>query len=124
MGRRKNYPWDSKVDKKMTNLISGILAGIISVPISACKTNSKKKTCNNHTPKVTNKNIGEETLFWVIMALVGSYYCISLMIDTFSDDEVLAGCIVTGLFILLWICVIFQVRRYLNYINKDDEESK
>lgn len=124
MGRRKNYPWNSKVDKKMTNLISGILAGIISVPISACKTNSKKKTCNNHTPKVTNKNIGEETLFVVIIALVGSYCCISVMIGTFSDDEVLVGCIATGLFILLWICVIFQVRRYLNYIYKDDEESK
>ena len=108
----------------MTNLISGILAGIISVPISACKTNSKKKTCNNHTPKVTNKNIGEETLFLVIIALVGSYYCISLMIDTFSDDEVLVGCILAGLFILMWICVRLQVRKYINHIHKYDDKSK
>lgn len=32
MGRRKNYPWDSRVDKQMTNLISGILTGVIITP--------------------------------------------------------------------------------------------
>ena len=123
MGRRKNYPRNSKIDKKMTNLVSGLLTGIIVAPFAAVDALSKSKV-NNRTVKVTNKGIGEKTLFLVIMALVGSYYLISLMIDTFSDDEVLAGCIVTGLFILLWICVIFQVRRYLNYIYKEDEESK
>ena len=107
----------------MTNLVSGLLTGIIVAPFAAVDALSKSKV-NNRTVKVTNKGIGEKTLFLVIMALVGSYYLISLMIDTFSDDEVLAGCIVTGLFILLWICVIFQVRRYLNYIYKEDEESK
>ncbi len=32
MGRRKNYPWDSKVDKQMTNLVSSLFTGIIYAP--------------------------------------------------------------------------------------------
>ena len=32
MGRRKNYPWDSRVDNQMTNLVCGLLARIIFVP--------------------------------------------------------------------------------------------
>lgn len=32
MGRRKNYPWDSRVDKKMTNLVSGLLTMVILSP--------------------------------------------------------------------------------------------
>lgn len=34
MGRRKNYPWDSRVDKQMTNLVSGLLAGLIVAPFA------------------------------------------------------------------------------------------
>ena len=32
MGRRKNYPWDSRVDKQMTNLVSSLITGIIFAP--------------------------------------------------------------------------------------------
>ena len=34
MGRRKNYPWDSRVDKQMTNLVSDLLAGLIVAPFA------------------------------------------------------------------------------------------
>lgn len=34
MGRRKNYPWDSRVDKRMTNRVSGLLAGLIVAPFA------------------------------------------------------------------------------------------
>ena len=34
MGRRKNYPWDSRADKQMTNLVSGLLAGLIVAPFA------------------------------------------------------------------------------------------
>ena len=33
MGRRKDYPFDRRVDKQMTNLISGLLVGIILAPL-------------------------------------------------------------------------------------------
>lgn len=32
MGRRKNYPWDSRVNKQMTNLVSGLLTMVILSP--------------------------------------------------------------------------------------------
>lgn len=32
MGRRKNYPWDSRVNKQMTNLVSGFITGVIFAP--------------------------------------------------------------------------------------------
>ena len=34
MGRRKNYPWNSRVDKQMTNLVSGLLTGLILAPFA------------------------------------------------------------------------------------------
>ena len=34
MGRRKNYPWDSRADKQMTNLVSGLLACLIVAPFA------------------------------------------------------------------------------------------
>lgn len=34
MGRRKNYPWNSRTDKQMTNLVSGLLAGLIVAPFA------------------------------------------------------------------------------------------
>ena len=34
MGRRKNYPWNSRVDKQMTNLVSGLLTGFIVAPFA------------------------------------------------------------------------------------------
>lgn len=34
MGRRKNYPWDMRVDKKMNKLVSGLLAGLIVAPFA------------------------------------------------------------------------------------------
>lgn len=34
MGRRKNYPWNSRVDNQMTNLVSGLLAGLIVAPFA------------------------------------------------------------------------------------------
>ena len=35
MGRRKNYPWNSRTDKQMTNLVSGLLTGLIVAPFAA-----------------------------------------------------------------------------------------
>ena len=34
MGRRKNYPWNSRAEKQMTNLVSGLLAGLIVAPFA------------------------------------------------------------------------------------------
>lgn len=122
--RFKTDMFPKRETKRATNLISGMLARIISVPISACNMKPKKGNINTRTVKKTNKRIGEETLFIVIIALVGSYNCISLMIELFSDDEVLVGCILAGLFILMWICVRLQVKKYINHIHKYEDNSK
>lgn len=34
MGRRKNYPWDMRADRQMTNLVSGLLTGLIFAPFA------------------------------------------------------------------------------------------
>lgn len=33
MGIRKNYPWDSRVDKRMTNLVITVITWVIFAPI-------------------------------------------------------------------------------------------
>lgn len=63
MGRRKNYPWNSRTDKQMTNLVSGLLTGLIVAPFAAVDALSK---CNvsttNHYAQIRNnsrKNISK-----------------------------------------------------------------
>lgn len=45
---RKNYPWDSRVDKQMTNLVSGLITGIIFAPFAAVDLLSKTSTTSTH----------------------------------------------------------------------------
>lgn len=52
MGRRKNYPWDSRVDKQMSNLVSGLLAGLIVAPF-AIMDSVPNKTNNLNTEPVS-----------------------------------------------------------------------
>lgn len=53
MGRRKNYPWNSRTDKQMTNLVSGLLTGLIVAPFAAVETIAKNG--NDITYKKTDK---------------------------------------------------------------------
>lgn len=48
MGRRKNYPWNSRVDKQMTNLVSDLLTGIIFAPFVAVDLLSKTSTTSTN----------------------------------------------------------------------------
>lgn len=54
MGRRKNYPWDSRVDKQMTNLVSGLITGLIFAPF-AILDSIPNNTNNLNTEPVSKK---------------------------------------------------------------------
>lgn len=112
MGRRKNYPWNSRADKKMTNLISSILAGLIATPLSGGE--SALDDISKMSPEETN---------WVviILALIGSYFCIDVLFKMLFTEPVIVLCIPIGLLILIWLCVFFQLRRYRRSKNKDDK---
>lgn len=47
MGRRKNYPWDSKVDKQMTNLVITVITWVIFAPILILLSIKNKKLDND-----------------------------------------------------------------------------
>ena len=78
MGRRKNYPWNSKVDKKMTKLVSGLIVAPLAAVDTLSKSKVQKKNCNNRPFKVTDKKI-KETFIYMIIAV---FVCILLGILT------------------------------------------
>lgn len=112
MGRRKNYPWNSRADKKMTNLISSILAGLIATPLSGGE---------SALDDISKMSLKEETILIVILALIGSYFWIDVLFKMLFTEPVIVLCIPIGLLILLWLCVFFQVRKYKRSKNKEDK---
>ena len=61
MGRRKNYPWNSRVDKQMTNLVSGLLTGLILAPFAIMDSIPNNTNDLNTSDSVTN-NDSENTI--------------------------------------------------------------
>lgn len=62
MGRRTNYPWDSRVDKQMTNLVSGLLAGLIVAPFAIM--DSMPNNTNNLSTEPVSKPVA--IIFFII----------------------------------------------------------
>lgn len=112
MGRRKNYPWDSRVNKQMTNLISRILAGLIAAPLSGG---------GGVLDDISKMSLKEETIWVVIIALYASYFLIKMLFKPLVTESVIVLCITIGLLILVWLLVFFQVRRYKRSKNKEDK---
>ena len=87
----------------MTNFISGIIAMLIAAPLSGG---------NLTTPKLTLKS---ETvwmiIFVAIFTLFNLYKIIEILLEGLGGAFIFVG-ILIGLNIGLWICVIFQIRKY------------
>ncbi len=65
MGRRRNYPWNSRTEKQMTNLVSGLLAGLIVAPFAAVETIAKNG--NDITYKKKDKK--KDALFSLFLGI-------------------------------------------------------
>ena len=112
MGRRKNYPWNSRVDKQTTNLISSILTGLITAPLSGG---------GDVLDDISKMSLKEETIWVVIISLIVSYFLIQMLFKPLVNESVIVLCIPIGFLILIWLCVFFQVRRYKRSKNKEDK---
>lgn len=55
MGRRKNYPWDSRRDKKMNKLVSGLLTGLILAPFALASYKPRKKRSTYKSLRTTRE---------------------------------------------------------------------
>ena len=115
MGRRKDYPFNRREDKKATKFLSGILAMLVVAPFAGCELKEPKKL----SPST-------ETIWVLVMAFVTTFFiCLPLLSECLSKPELKGGeWVVGGLLVLMWICVILQIRRYKRSVNKDEDKNK
>lgn len=59
---RKNYPFDSRRDKKMTNLVSGLLAGLIVAPFALLEAAAETLPDNDNRISENQENKGKDTV--------------------------------------------------------------
>ena len=91
MGRRKNYPWDSKVDKQMTNLVITVITWVIFAPILILLSIKNKKLDNDE--------------------IISGIFCTILLLPpillTPSIWNVLCGFdFITRIMLLIWIYIL------------------
>lgn len=114
MGRRKDYPFNRREDKKMTNFLSGILAMLVVAPFAGCELKE---------PKLSPST---ETIWVLVIAFITTFFiCIPLIVECISTPELNGGeWIAGGLLILMWVCVCFQIRRYNRSVKKTEDKNK
>ena len=98
---RKNYPFNNRDDKKMTNLVSGLLTGLIFAPILLFSS-SKNKDFDS-----------DEVIGSIIVAILLS----PIIFLTPSIWDALCGFdFITRIIILIWIYILFGcIEAYLIY---------
>lgn len=108
MGRRKNYPFDSRVDKQMTSLISGLITGIISVPFLLF---SPSKNEFYHDPEDGGCML---PLFIFVGILIFPF--IKLTVPIWNALSYFDSIIVSFILLILSYWLIFGIEIYLLYI--------
>ena len=99
---RKNYPFNNRNDKKMTNLVSGLLTGLFVAPIATIDAVSKGN-------KDTIKNSKEDALFGLALGILflTPLYClfifIGLMIPIIGEIIIILS---SAIFFGFWYIII------------------
>lgn len=89
-----------------------MLAGIIAAPLSG-----GQRTGDD------TMSVKDATVLVIIMAIIFTPFALSFIMDLFfCDNEIIPGCIVSALLVMMWLCVFFQVRKYNRSKDKDNKQ--
>ena len=121
MGRRKNYPWNSRVDKQMTNLVSGLLTGLILAPFAIM--DSIPNNTNDLNTEPVSKPVA---IIFLIIGIVLTPLFLPLISLAFEalDGIILGPFIFFALIfipLVVWggiLCVVIESFRYNKKTNK------
>jgi hypothetical protein len=101
---RKDYPFNRRDEKKMNKLFSSFITGIILAPIALLNSN-----CKVDIDKDESKiGYSEQAAIGLLLGIISTPFYIALLckVNEYSDGAI-ATWIISILFILLWVCIIY-----------------
>ena len=101
---RKGYPFSKRSSKQMTNLVSGLLAGLFVAPIAAVDALSKSNS-NVASSKKNKKKDALLELFLGVFFITPIY--VLLVYVAFSSEFIFVTS--TKIFVVLWWAIISDI---------------